>query len=139
MRLSIVLCPGIIPFDGQVAGHIYEPGTKIIGILQDKKDDSVIYKSFGKPACGLRETKFYMSLENDCQQKNLLLQRQYFLNGADDSENTENSDPEKCEILNELKSFIPKFYGHVKFNFNGSEVSGFSSYTFFFTFKNIFL
>ncbi|KAL5286302.1 IPMK family protein [Megaselia abdita] len=102
---------GIIPFHAQVAGHIYEPGTKTIGILQDRKDDSVIYKSFGKPACGIRETKFYMSLEEEAEvevDEDCQPQRQY-------------EDEEKREILKELKSFIPSFYGHVKFNFNGSE------------------
>lgn len=110
-----IVPPGIVPFQAQVAGHIYEPGTKTIGILQDRKDDTTIYKSFGKPACGLRETKFYMSLvEDDCQLK----KRQY--NNPDSD-----IDSEKHEILSELKSFIPKFFGHVKFNFNGSEVSWF--------------
>lgn len=94
-----------------MAGHIFEPGTKTIGILEDRKDDSIIYKSFGKPACGKRETNFYMSLEkDDCQ-------RQY--------QYSKEKDTEKEELLSELKSFIPRFYGHVKFNFNNSEVSWF--------------
>lgn len=106
--------PGIVPFHAQVAGHLFEPGTKIIGILQDRKDDSIIYKSFGKPACGIRETQFYnMSLEedDDCQ-----IQRQY---------NHKDTDPDRKEVLSELRSFIPRFYGQCRLNFNECEVSWF--------------
>ena len=86
---------GTMPLETQVAGHIFQPGTNLIGMLKDKSDGSVL-KPLGKPVCGVREIAFYESIQNPC-----------------------NPD------LRILKNFVPTYLGTVKMKLNNREVSDF--------------
>lgn len=83
---------GITPLETQVAGHIFQPGTNLIGMLKNKSDGTVL-KPLGKPVCGAREIAFYESIQH-----------------------SNNSD------LRTLINFVPKYYGATKMILNNKEL-----------------
>lgn len=63
---------GMVALETQVAGHIFQSGTDVIGLLKDQHDGSIL-KPPSKPLCGSRELKFYENLISSTEPELILL------------------------------------------------------------------
>lgn len=84
---------GVQPLENQVAGHTFEQGTDILGLLKNLDDGSIL-KPAGKVLCGVREIKFYETIQAATTEKDLV----------------------------PLKEFIPDYQGHLKLPIDGKPV-----------------
>lgn len=84
---------GVQPLENQVAGHTFEQGTDILGLLKNLDDGSIL-KPAGKVLCGVREIKFYETIQAATTEKDLV----------------------------PLKEFIPGYKGHLKLPIDGKPV-----------------
>lgn len=84
---------GVQPLENQVAGHTFEQGTDILGLLKNLDDGSIL-KPAGKVLCGVREIKFYETIQAATTEKDLF----------------------------PLKDFIPHYKGHLKLPIDGKPV-----------------
>lgn len=89
---TLFLPNGVEKLETQVAGHMFTPGAKTLGMLRDLSQGYVL-KPLGKPQCGERELKFYQELNNNAN----------------------------MNALSKIRPYIPKFYGIVQHEVNGTE------------------